>query len=417
VPFLRRIFLFIALLTTISAAVHAQDKKLIPLTRYPAKIKDTLTKLPQDTVAERDLNDVFKTIFTKNYKPIKTDSVGRKMIASFVPAVGYSLQTKTAATLTGNIVFRASPTSKISAITTSMGYTQRSQFTIPIVSNIWTANNAWLFVGDSRFYVYPQSTYGLGSNSDIEDRQHMSYNLLRISEVALKRVAGNFFLGGGYRLSDHWDIDYHRREDGGISDYERYGATRRSLSSGFSANALFDSRDISVNASKGFYGAIEYYNFNRAMGSNSNWQSLVIDLRKYYRFPASSDNVIAFWSYDWLVLSGKPPYLDLPSTSWDTYSTTGRGYIQSRFRGAQMLYLETEYRFKITNDGLIGGVVFLNGESFSAAPGTKLESVQPGYGPGLRIKLNKASKTNLDIDYGFGREGSNGLFLTVGEVF
>lgn len=399
------------------ATVHAQDKRLIPITRYPAKIKDTATKVQQDTVSERDLNDVLKYIFTKNYKPVKTDTVGRKMIASFVPAVGYSLQTKTAATLTGNIVFRASPDSKISAITTSMGYTQRRQFTIPIVSNIWTANNNWLFVGDSRFYVYPQSTYGLGSNSDINDKQHMSYDLLRISEVVLKRVVGNFFLGGGYRLSDHWNIDYHQPEDGGISDYQRYGGTERSLSSGFSANALFDSRDISVNASKGFYGAIEYYNFNRAMGSNSNWQSLVIDLRKYYRFPASSDNVIAFWSYDWLVLSGKPPYLDLPSTSWDTYSTTGRGYIQSRFRGAQMVYLETEYRFKITRNGLIGGVVFLNGESFSAAPGTRLESIQPGFGPGLRIKLNKASKTNLDIDYGFGGEGSNGLFLTVGEVF
>jgi len=140
-------------------------------------------------------------------------------------------------------------------------------------------------------------------------------------------------------------------------------------------------------------------------------------LRKYYKFPEGSDNVIAFWSYDWLVLRGRPPYLDLPSTSWDTYSTTGRGYIQSRFRGAQMLYLETEYRFKITTNGLIGGVVFLNGQTLSSTPGSKLEKIQPGYGPGLRIKLSKASKTNLDIDYGFGRQGSNGLFLTVGEVF
>ncbi|HZX57808.1 MAG TPA: hypothetical protein VFE54_03750, partial [Mucilaginibacter sp.] len=226
-----------------------------------------------------------------------------------------------------------------------------------------------------------------------------------------------FFLGAGYRMDDHWGITAKEPENGSVSDYETYGASPRSLSSGISLNALFDSRDISVNASKGFYGSITYYNYERALGSNSNWQSIVIDLRKYYRLPASSENVIAFWSYDWLVLGGKPPYLDLPSTSWDTYSTTGRGYIQSRFRGAQMLYLESEYRFKITSNGLIGGVVFLNGESFSAAPGTKLESIQPGFGPGLRIKLSKASKTNLDIDYGFGNQGSNGLFLTVGEVF
>ena len=36
---------------------------------------------------------------------------------------------------------------------------------------------------------------------------------------------------------------------------------------------------------------------------------MVIDIRKYYRLPETSDNVIAFWSYDWLTLSGKPPIL------------------------------------------------------------------------------------------------------------
>jgi hypothetical protein len=412
-----KLVLLLSAFVLIAVVSPAQDKKLIPVTRYPSRLKDTATKVQQDTAEQTDLNDVFQYIFTKNYKPAKNDTIGRKPIVSFVPAIGYSLQTEAAATITGNIVFRDSPSSKISAITTSMGFTEKRQFTVPIVSNIWTTDNSYLFVGDSRFYIYPQSTYGLGSNSDIDDKQHMRYDLLRISEVAYKRVAGNFFLGAGYRMDDHWNISYEPPKNGGISDYQVYGATPRSLSSGFSLNALFDSRDISVNASKGFYGAIQYYSAQTWLGSNSNWQSIVIDLRKYYKFPANSDNVIAFWSYDWLVLSGKPPYLDLPSTSWDPYSTTGRGYIQSRFRGSQMVYGEVEYRFKILDNGLLGGVVFLNGESFSAAPGTKLESIQPGFGPGLRIKLNKASKTNLDIDYGFGNQGSNGLFLTVGEVF
>ena len=245
----------------------------------------------------------------------------------------------------------------------------------------------------------------------------MRYNLFRFSEIVMKHISGDFFLGAGYKLQQHWNITYKQPEDGSVSDYETYGASPRSTSSGLSLNALFDSRDNSVNPSKGFYAAVQYYNYEKFLGSNNNWQSLIIDIRKYYRLPEDSENVIAFWSYDWLTLSGRPPYLDLPSTSWDTYSTTGRGYIQSRFRGAQMVYAEAEYRFKITSNGLIGGVVFLNGESFSAAPGTKLESIQPGYGPGLRIKLSKVSKTNLDIDYGFGNQGSRGLFLTVGEVF
>jgi hypothetical protein len=82
-----------------------------------------------------------------------------------------------------------------------------------------------------------------------------------------------------------------------------------------------------------------------------------------------------------------------------------------------MVYGEMEYRYRITRNGLVGGVVFLNAETFSAAPGTRLQAVQPGYGPGLRIKLNKVSRTNIDLDYGFGTQGSHGLFVNVGELF
>ena len=36
---------------------------------------------------------------------------------------------------------------------------------------------------------------------------------------------------------------------------------------------------------------------------------------------------------------------------------------------------------------------------------------------GLRIKLNKHSRTNIGIDFGFGVEGSNGVFFGTGEAF
>ena len=339
------------LLIAFSESLHAQDKKLIPITRYPKK--DTLIRVTKDTAAQKDIGDILGAIFTKNYKPAKTDTIGRKPIISFVPAIGYSLQTQFAGTITGNIVFRSSPTSKVSSITTSMGFTERKQFTLPIVSTIWTNDNKYVFIGDSRFYVYPQSTYGLGSNSNIKDEDPMRYNLLRISEVVLRNIGGNFFLGGGYKLQKHWNITHQGPLDGAPSDYEAYGTDTHTTSSGLSFNALYDSRDNSVNAFKGAYAALQYYVYQKFLGSNNNWQSIVLDLRKYYRFPEGSDNVIAFWSYDWITITGKPPYLDLPSTSWDTYSTTGRGYIQSRFRGSKMIYAETEYRFKITRNGLI----------------------------------------------------------------
>jgi hypothetical protein len=107
----------------------------------------------------------------------------------------------------------------------------------------------------------------------------------------------------------------------------------------------------------------------------------------------------------------------LPSTGWDDFYNTGRGYIQGRYRGKDMLYFESEYRFGITNNGLLGGVLFVNAESFSKELSKQLAVVAPACGLGVRIKLNKFSGANLCVDYGFGADGSRGISVNLGEVF
>jgi hypothetical protein len=46
-----------------------------------------------------------------------------------------------------------------------------------------------------------------------------------------------------------------------------------------------------------------------------------------------------------------------------------------------------------------------------------LDFIEPAGGIGLRIKYDKFSRTNICIDYGIGRYGSNGVFLNIGEFF
>ena len=82
-----------------------------------------------------------------------------------------------------------------------------------------------------------------------------------------------------------------------------------------------------------------------------------------------------------------------------------------------MFYLETEYRFKISHNGLIGGVAFINAQAVSEWPSNNFETIAPAVGTGMRIKFNKHSKTNIAIDYGIGTGGSQGLFVNLGEVF
>jgi hypothetical protein len=407
----------------ISASLYAQHDKHVPISTIPLQpqkktgkkdttvAKDT-TKVKKEEVKQIDVTDIFAKVFKKKITP-KVDSVTSKPSFTIVPAIGYSLVSRFAIVVSGNVVFRTGPQSRISTIVASSSITQNKQFTLPIQSSIWSKNNDYNFVGDFRFYKYPQSTFGLGSSSNIHQEDPMDYFYLRIYETVLRHVAGNFYAGAGYIFDDHWNIE----DDGSYGHYAAYGGGSRSIASGITINGLLDTRDNAINPVKGSYASLQYRDNFVFLGSSSNWQSLVLDYRTYINFPAGSNNVLALWSFDWLTLGGRPDYLELPSTQWDAYSATGRGYIQGRFRGAQMVYGEAEYRYRITKNGLIGGVFFLNAETLSAEPGTRLQGVQPALGPGLRIKLNKTSKTNICLDYGFGRQGSNGLFVDVGEIF
>jgi hypothetical protein len=404
--------IFLTFLGSLALPVSAQQKKYIPLIPEP-----TIHKANIDTTAQSDVGDVFNSVFHITPSPAKNDSIGLKPVVSVVPALGYALQSRLAFLISGNIAFRSAPQSRVSTVVSSLAYTQNKQITLPIQSSIWSKNNNYNFVGEIRLYKYPQSTFGLGSSSNIRNEDPMDYNYVRFSEIALRKITGNFYAGAGYIIDYHADITHTGTTNGVVSDYETYGPASHSVSSGLTLNGQFDTRDSPINPSEGLYASYEFRENLKTLGSTSTWNSLILDVRKYLRFPAASRNVIAFWSYDWLTLSGTPPYLDLPSTLWDASTNAGRGYIQGRFRGAQMVYAETEYRYAITGNGLLGGVVFINAQSFSAAPGTRLQAIQPGYGPGIRIKLNKVSKTNICVDYGFGRQGSRGLFVNVGELF
>ena len=89
----------------------------------------------------------------------------------------------------------------------------------------------------------------------------------------------------------------------------------------------------------------------------------------------------------------------------------------SRLRSNGMLYLESEYRFDVTRNGLLGGVLFTNVQTLSDWNTSIYKTFWPGYGLGLRLKLHKQSDINLAFDYGFGLDGSRGFYFNLGEVF
>jgi hypothetical protein len=402
---------------------HNKKDSSVSPKKYPLFSYDSLNQI--------DLADVVRNLLKKNAKPrIDTGALATSHAhISAIPAAGYTLQTAFAIILSANIAFYngAKEGENISSILTSITYSQYKQIILPIQANIWSKNGKYNFQTDWRYLKYPSFTYGLGGNTSLDNGYTIDYSYLRLHQSISRNIVKDLYAGIGFDFDYYWNIK-ELDPDSGVAkktDFETYGLNKNETASGITLSLLYDSRRNSVNPENGSYLNIVYRPKFTFLGSDANWQSMLIEYKGYKKFPASSDNVLALWSYNWLTLGGKPPYLLLPSIGWDAYSNTGRGYIQGRFRGSNMVYLETEYRFGITANGLFGGVIFANAETYSSRASTlagnasikTFDPIQPGYGLGLRIKLNKFSRANLCIDYGWGAHGSGGIAVNLGEVF
>jgi len=408
--FIRNIkkLLFIITLTTSILNIFGQSK--------PTGNLQTNTQ----KCASVDVIDIYKKIVHKPARDSCEEAEKNdELHLAILPAFGYSLVTKLAGVVAGTIAFYTDKSSerKLSSINPSICYTQNNQIIFPILSNIWTRENRFNWLGDWRYYKYPEYTYGLGGHTSLQNAQLLNYSCIIIHEALLKHVYNSsVYAGIAYNLNYHWNI-MEIGTAGTVTDFDKYGKTRTSVSSGVSLNLLYDDRKNSINPSKSFYSSIAYCPNFTFLGSDKNYQWLIVDVRKYFKPSAKSNNILAFWSYDWFTFNGNAPYLDLPSTGWDAYANMGRGYIQSRLKGKNLLYLEAEYRFGITRNGLFGGVVFTNVQTVTDWPSNKFQVFYPAIGTGIRIKINKYSGTNLAIDYAFGIGGSQGVFINLGEVF
>jgi len=407
---MKKFTIIIITIFLIPSAVFAQTATSI--------IPDTVKKT--DTLRQVDLIDIGKSLFRIRPKVIRTQG-DKKVYFSILPisstvpgGSGRALVTST----TAGTYLGPRATTNLTSLTFAPYWNFGNRFGLPLRNSIWFPGNTWTIQGDIRFLRYPQYTWGLGSSHDYADQTLVDYNYIRFYQSALKRIRPYLFAGIGYDLDFHSNIhsDNANTDLAQFTNY-RYGTAGSSFSSGITLNLLYDTRNNSINPLPGAYANIVYRVNPTFLGSNNSWSSVYIDLRKYVPLnPAKpiQQNTLAFWSYLWSSF-GNTPYLDLPSIGWDPYNRSGRGIDQNRYRGKTLFYFESEYRRDITENGLFGFVVFANVNTVSGS-GTLFTSWHPAAGPGLRIKFNKGSGTNLGVDYGFSK-GYNSILLNLGEAF
>ena len=404
-----------ALLFIATACLAQQD------TSHRQQIAGTQKTFVVDSSKQRDIIDLITKLFSKTAASTpNVRAVAKKVSLSVIPSVSYSLSTGYQADLSANAGFYTTQSHKenYSEITGDLTLDTKQQKISVFRSEIWFAGNEYKLVTDTRWERFPEDTYGLGMlTNTVGETNAIDFNYLRSYVTLLKKISGDFYGGVGYDLDYHYDITQGGNADGSVSDFTKYGYSPTSTSTGISLNLLFDNRKNPINPINGGYASIIFRENPTFLGSSSSWQSLQFDLRRYIRVsPETNNDILALWGLFWFT-HGNAPYLDLPGTGQDMFNNSGRGYIQGRFLGQNMLYVESEYRFGITANGLLGAVVFANAESFSEFPDNTFKKIAPGIGSGLRVKMNKHSNTNVCIDYAVGANKSGGFFLNLGEVF
>jgi outer membrane protein assembly factor BamA len=379
-------------------------------------------------VPTRDIFDILRELRHKPPKAEPQDAYKQLMVAA-APVVSYNPASGFGIGAAGNVAFyKGFPqTTSISSVVASLIVTSKKQLLFNGKFDVSTADNDWVLHGDNRVYLTSQDTYGLGTTTVPEDAINTKYNFLRFYETAYRRVYRRLFLGAGMLYNLHSSVTPDEEFESAWPDspYVTYSQARgfdpdSQSSAGASVSVLLDSRDSAINPSRGFFTGVEYQAFFEGfLGGTSSWQQLNVETRTYFRLSADARHRLAVWLFGNLVTGGEAPYFDLPATSMDTYGRSGRGYVQGRFRGQRLAYGEVEYRWMAKRNGLLGIVAFLNTETLSDEDaGEELfDSFATGAGVGLRLMMNKRSKTNLAFDVGWGNDGKARIYFAVQEAF
>ena len=388
------------------------------------------TTQPTDAVEVVDVVDIIRKLRHKDQPPPEEPAFDyRKPMKAFAPVIGAKPSSGVIFGVAGNVgFFRGEPsTTRISSSVASVTFTTKKQAGISAHTTMFGRDDRWLLELDHRFQWTSQETFGLGTATALASGELARFDFYRLYQSAYLRLRRNLFAGGGLHFDSHADVrpDEDAEDEWPQSPFYEYSTANglpvdTQISASPSVEVIWDSRDSFINPSRGWLARASYRALiDGFLGGDSGWEKVSLDLRTYAPLSANRRHKLAVWAYADLVVDGVAPYFDLPSTGSDPYGRSGRGYAEGHFRGEKLAFVELEYRAPLMRNDFLGMVAFVNTTTISnQQQGEQLfDNFARGGGAGLRVLLNKRSRTNLAFDVGFGNNGNRGVYLVVQEAF
>ena len=304
----------------------------------------------------------------------------------------------------------AGPETRSSSFIFSAMYTLNRQLMIEFTPNVILPQERWILDGRYEFSIFPESYWGVGSETEDHDELEIEYSSFDFRQSVLRKLGPDLFAGPKLRWNRVYDISVEEPENNTASDAGDNAVGETTLAGiGFSVRQ--DRRSSIATPAQGRYlelTAMFYPDISGATHPHSSWR---MDARRYVDLSGDQSQVLAFHFRSQLT-TGQLPFRE--------YALLGgreimRGYYEGRFRDSNSAQIQAEFRRHAW--WRIGFAVFAAaGEVWNRFEDFHLNNPKFSAGAGLRFDLNPDDTTNLRIDYGISPHGG-GLYITIGEAF
>ncbi|MGD1844503.1 MAG: BamA/TamA family outer membrane protein [Salibacteraceae bacterium] len=340
---------------------------------------------------------------------IGVDTIGLKNFL-VLPIGYYTPETRIAGGFSIGGVYRpvgASLRERPSSVNLIATYTQNRQIIFFLPFSLSLQSGDYLVNGELSYYRYPYFFNGIGQLEEALPDEGYTARFPRFKASGLRRVKGNFYLGGQYWFQDTKMLEI---EDGGALDVGEVPGSEGSRVGGLGPVILWDKRDNFFAARSGFYLNLSMRLNANWLGSNFDYQDYLFDARKY--FSLGKGHTLA-WQGLANFMFGDVPFNRMAMLGGDQQM---RGYRRGIFRDKKMMTSQVEYRSALWRNrvgfALFGGLGSVGEETEDFA----FNRMVPSYGGGLRFALLPEQRIHVRMDMGWGAEG-NAFYLRVNEAF
>lgn len=326
------------------------------------------------------------------------------------PTLAYSPETKWEIGASSLYIYSANRdlSNRLSEVKAFTFYTLEHQYGLWLDHMLYTDKNKWFFLGRARYQSFPLLYYGIGSDSQSEPLARIDGEYTLFRERFLRAIIPSLYTGLQLDFQNFSKVNY---KDTTIDHISPSIGANGSRCVGLGWGLVYDNIHNAMNPREGIYSEWAFLRYNKAIGSEFNMTTYIIDNRLYH--PIKERNVLAAQLYGQFT-TGNAPFNMLSLMGGESLM---RGYYLGRYRDDHLIAGQLEYRIlPFSFSKRWGASVFLAAGQVFNKESFHLRNFLPTGGAGLRFLVFPEKDIYTRVDVAFTQEG-RGIYFFIGEAF